>query len=32
LTSEQNAGIIGEAAMNTPLMGYSGTLPNGQEG
>lgn len=32
LTPEQNAGIIGEAAMNTPLMGYSGTLPNGQEG
>jgi NAD(P)-dependent dehydrogenase (short-subunit alcohol dehydrogenase family) len=32
LTPEQNQGIIGEAALNTPLMGYAEPVSAGHEG
>ena len=32
LTPEQNQGIIGEAALNTPLMGYTEPVSAGNEG
>jgi NAD(P)-dependent dehydrogenase (short-subunit alcohol dehydrogenase family) len=32
LTAEQNSGIIGEAALNTPLMGYTEPVAAGHEG
>jgi len=32
LTQQQNQAIIGEAAMNTPLLGYTGTTKDGRDG